>query len=176
MASTIVCVMKGPDEKGGLRLTTNHRHVNQHSAGDQFLIPDIHAILQRVGGTEYISCFDTIPTIWQSSWTSTPICDVFWTISVLKVTIRFEFVRKYVHRMHHPHHPATEGFRRAICIRYGSPFHDMGLPYSLESLPRNYQEIRANTEPEEEHVCEGGHGLRGSSDWLRRNQTQPRKL
>src|SRR6218665_3945763 len=58
MASPIVCVMKGPDGKGGVRLAIDYRHVNQHSAGDQFPTPDIQDVLQRVGGSRFISCFD----------------------------------------------------------------------------------------------------------------------
>lgn len=52
MASPIVCVMKGPDGKGRVQLAVDYRHVNQHSAGDQFPTPDVQDVLQHVGGPD----------------------------------------------------------------------------------------------------------------------------
>ena len=65
MASPIVCVMKGPDGKGGVRLAIDYRHVNQHSAGDKFPTPDVQDVLQRVGKSHFISCFDANSGYWQ---------------------------------------------------------------------------------------------------------------
>ena len=64
-ASPLVCVMKGPDGKGGVRLAVDYRHVNQFSQGDRFPTPDVQDVLQRVGQARYISCFDANSGYWQ---------------------------------------------------------------------------------------------------------------
>jgi len=64
-ASPLVCVMKGPDGKGGVRLAVDYRHVNQFSQGDRFPSPDVQDVLQRVGKARYISCFDANSGFWQ---------------------------------------------------------------------------------------------------------------
>lgn len=65
MVSPMVCVLKGPGGKGGIRLAVDYRHVNRYTEGDQFPTPDIPDVLQKVSGSRYISCFDARSGYWQ---------------------------------------------------------------------------------------------------------------
>src|SRR6218665_3170524 len=65
MASPLVCVMKGPTGQDGVRLAVDYRHVNMHSAGDSYPTPDVSDVLQKVGRSSYISCFDAKNGYWQ---------------------------------------------------------------------------------------------------------------
>ena len=58
MVSPMVCVLKGHQGSKGIRLAIDFRHVNKYTLGDRFPIPDIADILQKVGKSHFISCFD----------------------------------------------------------------------------------------------------------------------
>jgi hypothetical protein len=60
MASPFVCVLKGKDGKGGVRLTVNYQYLNKSTVPDVSLLPlpEISQVLQKVGSARYISLFD----------------------------------------------------------------------------------------------------------------------
>ena len=77
----MVCVLKGPKGQNGVRLATDYQHVNKFSAGDCFPTPDIPDVLQKVGRSKFISCFDAKSGYWQlpmeknSRWLTAFFCD-----------------------------------------------------------------------------------------------------
>ena len=46
MASPVVCVLKGPNGKNGVRLAVDNRHVNRYFTGDCFPTSDLADVLQ----------------------------------------------------------------------------------------------------------------------------------
>ena len=66
MISPLDCVLKGSQGQKGIRLVVDHRYVNRYAVGDQFPMPDIPDVLQRVSGSRYISCFDARSGYWQA--------------------------------------------------------------------------------------------------------------
>jgi len=62
-------------------ISIDYRHVNKYSAGDCFPTPDIPDVLQKVGKSRYISCFDARSGYWQlpvkkeSRWLTAFVCD-----------------------------------------------------------------------------------------------------
>ena len=81
MASPLVCVMKGKDGKDGVRLAVDYRYVNKYTTGDAYPIPDVADVIQRIGGAQYISTFDSKARYWQTPvredhrWLTAFICD-----------------------------------------------------------------------------------------------------
>ena len=81
MASPIVCVLKGKDGKGGVRLTVNYQYLNKYTVPDVLPLPDISQIIQKVGAARYISLFDATsgyhqcPIRQQDQWLSAFVCD-----------------------------------------------------------------------------------------------------
>jgi len=58
MASPIVCVLKGKQGKGGIRLCCDYRYVNKYTKGDAYPTPDITDVIHCVGKARYISTWD----------------------------------------------------------------------------------------------------------------------
>ena len=81
MASPIVAVLKGPDGKGGVRVTVNYQYVNRHTICDSLPLPNISDIIHRVGNAKYISVFDAKSGYWQCpvkpqhQWLTGMVCD-----------------------------------------------------------------------------------------------------
>ena len=67
MASPLVCVLKGKDGKGGVRLAVDFRYVNKYTAGDAFPVPDIADVKQRIGSKRWITVADAKAGYWQTS-------------------------------------------------------------------------------------------------------------
>jgi len=65
MASPIVCVLKGKQGRGGVRVCCDYRYVNKYTVGDAFPTPDIQDIIHRVGRAKYISTWDAKSGYWQ---------------------------------------------------------------------------------------------------------------
>jgi len=57
-ASLVVCVLKGKDGKGEVRLAVDYRYVNRHTTADAYPLPDVADIVQEVGKARFISTFD----------------------------------------------------------------------------------------------------------------------
>ena len=55
MASPLVCVLKGPGEKDGVRLAVDYRFVNKYTIPDAFPVPDIQEIIQRIGNARVLA-------------------------------------------------------------------------------------------------------------------------
>jgi hypothetical protein len=49
MASPVVCVLKGPNGRDGVRLAVDYRYVNRISAGSAYPITDLNEVIQKVG-------------------------------------------------------------------------------------------------------------------------------
>jgi len=49
MASPVICVLKGKDGKGGVRLAIDYRYVNKFTISDAYPTPDLADIIQEVG-------------------------------------------------------------------------------------------------------------------------------
>jgi len=81
MASPLVCVLKGPCGRDGVRLPTDFRYLNRYTVSDAFPIPDIWDTIQRIGNAKCISICDFSQGYWQTEiasedqWKSAFICD-----------------------------------------------------------------------------------------------------
>jgi len=67
MASPVVCVRKGKDRKGGVRLAVDYRYVNRHTVADAYPLPDVADIVQEVGKARFISTFDATKEYYQTA-------------------------------------------------------------------------------------------------------------
>jgi len=65
MASPVVCVLKGRDKKGGVRLAVDFRYLNSQSQNDAYVLPHLGDLIQKVGKSRYISSFDCRSGYWQ---------------------------------------------------------------------------------------------------------------
>ena len=65
MASPIVCVLKGRNGEGGVRLCCDYRYLNKFTRGDCYPTPDISDVIHKVGGARYISSWDARSGYWQ---------------------------------------------------------------------------------------------------------------
>ena len=81
MASPVICVLKGADGKGGVRLAIDYRYVNKFTISDAYPTPDLTDIVQEVGNARYISTFDATkgyyqtPVREQDRWLTAFICE-----------------------------------------------------------------------------------------------------
>lgn len=81
MASPLVCVLKGKDGEGGVRLAIDYRYLNKFTVADAFPMPDMAEVIQRIGRACYISTFDACSGYWQTAikpsdqWLSAFVCD-----------------------------------------------------------------------------------------------------
>ena len=58
MASPLVCILKGPGGRDGVRLAVDFRFLNRYTVSDAFPIPDIQDTIQKIGHARYISLTD----------------------------------------------------------------------------------------------------------------------
>jgi len=81
MASPVVCVLKGKDGKGGVRLAVDYRYVNKYTVADAYPLPDVADIVQEVGKARFISTFDATKGYYQTAvresdcWLTAFICE-----------------------------------------------------------------------------------------------------
>ena len=81
MSSPVVCLLKGPSGRDGVRLAVDYRYVNRYSISDAFPIGDIEDIIQRVGNSHCMSLCDATAGYWQTEiqeedrWKTGFICD-----------------------------------------------------------------------------------------------------
>ena len=81
MASPVICVLKGKDEKGGVRLAIDYRYVNKFTISDSYAIPDLADIVQEVGNACFISTFDATKGYYQTPvreedrWLTAFVCE-----------------------------------------------------------------------------------------------------
>ena len=81
MASPVVCVLKGKDGKGGVRLAVDYRYVNRYTVADAYPLPDVADIVQEVGKARFISTFDATKGYYQTAvreedrWLTAFICE-----------------------------------------------------------------------------------------------------
>jgi len=67
MASSVVCVLKRKDEKGGVRLAVDYRYVNRHTVAVAYPLPNVADIVQEVGKARFISTFDATRQYYQTA-------------------------------------------------------------------------------------------------------------
>jgi hypothetical protein len=65
MASPIVCVFKGTQGSGGVRICCDYKYVNKFTRGDAFPTPDINDVIHKVGSAKYVSVWDAKSGYWQ---------------------------------------------------------------------------------------------------------------
>jgi len=81
MARPVICVLKGKDGKGGVRLAIDYRYVNKFTISDAYPTPDFADIIQEVGNARYISTFDATKGYYQTPvreedrWLTDFICE-----------------------------------------------------------------------------------------------------
>ena len=81
MASPLVCILKGPGGRDGVRLAVDFRFLNRYTVSDAFPIPDIQDTIQKIGHARYISLTDFAQGYWQTKivesdqWKTAFICD-----------------------------------------------------------------------------------------------------
>ena len=86
MASPLVCVLKGPGGRDGVRLAVDFRFVNAHTIPDVFPVPDMAEVIQKIGRARYITVCDASQGYWQTpvksedQWKTGFVCgDELWT-------------------------------------------------------------------------------------------------
>ena len=81
MASPVICLLKGKDGKGGVRLAIDYRYVNKFTVADAYPVPDLADIIQEVGKARLISTFDATKGYYQTPvkeedrWLTAFICE-----------------------------------------------------------------------------------------------------
>jgi hypothetical protein len=65
MVSPMVCVLKGRDGSGGVRIAIDYRYVNKYTVGESCPIPAIDEVIHRVGNANFISTCDCKSSFWQ---------------------------------------------------------------------------------------------------------------
>ena len=81
MTSPVICLLKGKDGKGGVRLAIGYRYVNKFTISDPYPVPDLADIVQQVGNARYISTFDATkgyyqtPVREQDRWLTAFVCE-----------------------------------------------------------------------------------------------------
>ena len=81
MASPVVCVLKGKDGKGGVRLAVDYRYVNRYTVADAYPLPDVADIVQEVGKARFISTWDATKGYYQTPvreedrWLTAFVCE-----------------------------------------------------------------------------------------------------
>jgi len=81
MASPVICVLKGKDGKGIVRLAIDYQCVNKFTVADAYPIPDLADIIQEVGKARLISTFDATKGYYQTPvkeedrWLTAFICE-----------------------------------------------------------------------------------------------------
>ena len=53
MASPLVCVLKGKDGTGGIRLAVDYKYVNSLTQNDAYIMPNLNDLMQKVGSANY---------------------------------------------------------------------------------------------------------------------------
>jgi len=82
MASPLVCILKGKDGCGGIRLAVDYRYVNKFTVDDAYPLPDIQSIYQSVSKSKMISVTDCKQGYWQlevqesDRWLTAFVCDM----------------------------------------------------------------------------------------------------
>jgi len=78
MARPLVCVLKND---GGVRLAIDYRYLNSYTVSDEYPVPDISSLLQRVRNSQAMSVFDAKSGYWQTPvnpdhmWLTAFICN-----------------------------------------------------------------------------------------------------
>ena len=55
MASPILCILKGPGGRDGVRIVCDFRHLNRYAISDEYPIVDIQDLIQRIGKSRFLS-------------------------------------------------------------------------------------------------------------------------
>lgn len=81
MASPLICTLKGPNGRDGVRIVMDYRFLNRYTISDALSPPDISTVIQRIGRAKFISTFDgkssywTIPIKTEHQWLTGFVCD-----------------------------------------------------------------------------------------------------
>ena len=67
MANPLVCVLKGPEGRDGVRLAIDYRYLNKYTIPDEFPVPDISSLLQEVRQAKFITTVDAKSGYWQTA-------------------------------------------------------------------------------------------------------------
>jgi len=66
MACPIVCILKGPGGRDGVRIVCDFRYLNRYTISDGYPIVDIQDVIQRIGKSRFLSTFDCSAGYWQT--------------------------------------------------------------------------------------------------------------
>ena len=81
MASPLVCILKGPGGRDGVRLAVDFRYLNRYTISDAFPIPDVQDVVQKIGSSRWLTIADASQGYWQTAirpedqWKTGFICD-----------------------------------------------------------------------------------------------------
>ena len=81
MASPVVCVLKGPQGRDGVRLANDYRYINKYTVPDQFPVPNMDDLIQEIGNSKYLTLCDAKSGYWQcgiaegEEWKTAFICN-----------------------------------------------------------------------------------------------------
>jgi len=67
MSSPLVCVLKGPGGRDGIRLAVDYRFLNHFTIPDEYRVPDIQSLLHKVGKDSHLIVCDCKAGYWQTS-------------------------------------------------------------------------------------------------------------
>jgi len=65
MASPLVCVLKGKDGTGGIRLAVDYKYVNSFTQNDAYILPNLNDLIHKVGSANFITTTDCRSGYWQ---------------------------------------------------------------------------------------------------------------
>jgi hypothetical protein len=81
MASPVVCVLKGPQGRDGVRLANDYRYINKYTVPDQFPVPNMDDLIHEIGHSKFITLCDAKSGYWQcgiaegDEWKTAFICN-----------------------------------------------------------------------------------------------------
>jgi len=81
MASPLVCILKGPGGRDGVRLAIDFRYLNSYTVSDAFPITNPQEVIQKIGQARYLTVTDASQGYWQTAirsedqWKTGFICD-----------------------------------------------------------------------------------------------------
>ena len=67
MASPLVCVLKGKDGSGGVRLAVDYKYVNSFTQNDAYIMPNLDDLIHKIGSANFITTTDCRSGYWQLS-------------------------------------------------------------------------------------------------------------
>ncbi|HSN24100.1 MAG TPA: reverse transcriptase family protein, partial [Methylomicrobium sp.] len=119
MASPLICALKGPGGREGIRLVMDYRFLNKYTVSDALGPPDIGSAMQRIGNAKFISTFDGKSSYWaiplkeEDQWLTAFVCEgqtYEWTRAAFGLKNSGSAFLRMIERVLHPVRDFVESF------------------------------------------------------------------